>query len=367
MKIFIAAGVYFPEIGGPATYVKLLEEELPKRGFSVSVLPFNKVRNFPKILRHISYFVLCLGRVSNSDIVYAQDSVSVGLPAMLAAKLFRKRFYLRVGGDYAWEQGVQRFGVKELLDDFVSRKDYPLVVRIFKMAQSFVASRADKIIVPSEYLKKIVLSWGVPKERISVIYSIFDGTEVKESKETLREKLHIHGELIVSVGRLVPWKGFQSLIVSFQDVRKRFPDAKLMIIGSGPDMNGLVHFVSGSKLEDSVIFTGALPKEEMLSRVKAADLFVLNTGYEGFSHQLLEVFAQGTPVITTPSGGNGEMLEDGHTGVFVGYNDEKAITQAILRLLQNDIEAKQMALEAKEIPLRYSRENMLEGLMRILK
>ncbi|NOY35824.1 MAG: glycosyltransferase family 4 protein, partial [bacterium] len=108
MRILICTGIYPPDIGGPATYSKLLFDELSKRGVEVEVLSFGDVRRLPKIIRHLVYFLKTLKRARGADIVFAQDPVSVGLPAAIAAKILQKRFILKVVGDYAWEQYNQR-------------------------------------------------------------------------------------------------------------------------------------------------------------------------------------------------------------------------------------------------------------------
>src|SRR3989344_3451656 len=86
-KILIATGIYPPDIGGPATYSKLLADELSKHNFNVSVLSFGEVRKLPKVLRHIIYFFKVWRRGKKADIIFAQDPVSVGLPAVLAAEI----------------------------------------------------------------------------------------------------------------------------------------------------------------------------------------------------------------------------------------------------------------------------------------
>ena len=63
----------------------------------------------------------------NADIIFAQDPVSVGFPAACAAKILRKKFLLKIVGDYAWEQGMQRFGISDLIDEF-QRKKYGFAV-----------------------------------------------------------------------------------------------------------------------------------------------------------------------------------------------------------------------------------------------
>ena len=179
MKILIATGIYPPSVGGPATYSKMLHDELPLKGIEVEIFSFDEVRHLPKGISHIVYFAKAFSRARGCDIVYAQDPVSVGLPAFFASLFFHKRFFLKVVGDYAWEQGMQRFGVTDLLDEFSKRpsSNYSFPVRFLRGIESFVALRAEKIIVPSKYLKRIVSRWGPLEEKISVIYNAFEGID----------------------------------------------------------------------------------------------------------------------------------------------------------------------------------------------
>ena len=85
-RILIATGLFPPEIGGPATYSKLLQDMLPDFGFWVTVLPFREVRRLPKLIRHVWYFWRVVRAGFYADIIFAQDPVSVGLPAALAAR-----------------------------------------------------------------------------------------------------------------------------------------------------------------------------------------------------------------------------------------------------------------------------------------
>src|SRR3989344_5786101 len=320
MRLLIATGIFPPDIGGPATYSKLLLEELSKRNFSIQIITYGEPksgdpdnlkrisRHWPKGIRHFIYFwqVLRLGK--KADVIFAQDPVSAGLPAMLAAKILRKRFILKVVGDYAWEQGLQRFGARDLINDFQTKK-YGWQIEVLRKIQSWVAKNADLVIVPSKYLKKIVSGWGVKDDKIKVIYN---GVDLPELKFTAKEKL------IISAGRLVPWKGFEALLEAFSVLIKDFPDWKLAIIGAGPELNKLKVESGKLKVSDKVIFTGALPKSELNDYLSRASIFALNTGYEGFSHQIVEAMVAGLPVLTTGVGGNPEIIEDGKNGLLAG-------------------------------------------------
>ena len=116
MKVLIATSIFPPDIGGPATYSKILADELPKHGVDVDVLSYGFISHeAPKIFRYLFYFLKIFKRAFGADLIYAQDPV-FGLAPCVASLILRKPFVLKVVGDYAWEQGVNRFGVKELLN-----------------------------------------------------------------------------------------------------------------------------------------------------------------------------------------------------------------------------------------------------------
>ena len=433
MKVLIATGIYPPDVGGPATYSKALFEELPKyniggKKIEVQILSFGTVRHLPPIVRHIMYFLKVLRLGGSADIIFAQDPVSVGLPAMLVAKILKKKFLLKVVGDYAWEQGAQRFGVKEVLDEFLDRK-YGWRVEFLRKIEKSVANGADKIIVPSEYLKKVVMKWGIGPEKIKVIYNAFELFGSKEITpppplilmgET-REKLSLsqNDKIIVSAGRLVPWKGFDVLIEIMPEILKIIPDAKLIIIGDGPERGNLENIARGvvgpkaqvlqdlaqtngasraipqSRLQSnrgsatksgqanmrvlakfgaeaennapSIIFTGNLPREKVLEYLAATDIFVLNTSYEGLSHQILEAMAVGCPVVTTDAGGNPELITDSESGLLVKFNDKNGLKSKILEVLSNTALAQKLAQNASKKASEFSKERMLKETVNLLE
>jgi glycosyltransferase involved in cell wall biosynthesis len=368
MKILIATGIYPPAIGGPATYSKLLHDELPARGFDVSVCNFGDVLRFPKVFRHFMYFWRLVGAAKDVDVIYAQDPVSVGFPALLASQVRGKRFIVKIVGDYAWEQSTQRFGVTDRLDDFSKTSArYSFRVKFLKKIQKYVADGAERIVTPSKYLKGIISNWGVDPKKIVVIYNGFDFKGVSSPKSVLRHKLTLTGTIIVSAGRLVPWKGFSALIDAFAEVKKEIPDAILFIAGEGPLKGELEEKAVENKITESVTFLGKVSQASLFEYVKAADVFVLNTDYEGFSHQLLETMALGTPIITTPVGGNVEVIDDGHTGIFVGYNDKMKIVESVLRIVRNPVSSEAMVKNAKVKVKEFSDERMLESLAAFLK
>lgn len=368
MRILIATGLYPPDIGGPATYAKFLHDELPKHGFDTTVVSFGVVRHMSKLFRHAFYFFKVLRNGKGVDVIFAQDPVSVGLPSAVAAMLLRKKFMLKVVGDYAWEQGRQRFGVSDDLDTFAAnRGGYGIMVGMLRGVERWVAHRAQRIIVPSEYLKRIVTGWGVSEDKITVVYNAFRGVAQVGAKDELRKRLDLEGTVLVSAGRLVPWKGFDMLIEVFAELLKDIRDATLFVVGSGPDANVLKEKVRALGLEDRVVLTGALPQAELLEYIRASDIFVLNTGYEGLSHQLLEVMALGTPIVTTDIGGNPELIEHNKDGLLVDYNDSDALTAAIRELNTNSELRQKVSTNAQKKVRSFSVERMLAGTINTIR
>jgi glycosyltransferase involved in cell wall biosynthesis len=337
IKVLIATGLYSPEIGGPATYTKMLEEKLCAHGVNLTILPFGTVRHLPKVIRHAVFMWKAWKLSRNMDVIYALDPVSVGVPSWIVSLVARKPFLVRLGGDYAWEQGQQRFGLDATLDEYTkSPKTAPFLVRVLAFIQSFIVKRASLVIAPSEYLKGIIATWGVDPSKIRVIYSALFPLEVNVPKAVIREQLEYKGTVITTVGRLVPWKGFSELIDVVAQLKDEIPDISLVIIGDGPLDAELKNKVAQLQLEDRVRLVGRLGKDALGAAIKGSDLFVLNTSYEGLSHQLLEVMDLGVPIVTTNVGGNPELITDGISGVLVEVGDSEGLASAIKQVAANE-------------------------------
>jgi len=368
MNITIATGLYPPEIGGPATYTALLESALPAHGCVVTTVPFGTVRHYPKIIRHVVYAWKLWRASKKADIIYALDPVSVGVPALLVAKILNKKFLLRIPGDYAWEQGQLRFGVKDRLHDFIEKRfKYGFKVSALCYIESFVAQKAVRVVVPSSYMKSVVMKWGVNEGDISVIYSALYPLEVKEGKEVLRKKFEFAYPTLVSAGRLVPNKGFIQLLEVFVRIRLRYKDAQLIIVGEGPQYGALLKKAEELSIADAVRLVGQLSKEALGATIKAADVFVLNTAHEGLSHQLIEVMDIGIPIVTTNVGGNPELITDGVNGFLVEYNDVGALSEAVVRVLDHPESRERIVQSARAQSKQFSKEKVIEEIVTLFK
>jgi len=351
MKILIATGIYPPEEGGPATYSKLLNDELPKRDIEVDVLPFREVRHLPKVARHIVYTWKVFRRSRDVDIIFAQDPVSVGLPVCIVSFLMGKKFAIRVAGDYAWEQARQRFGVKDSIDDFQIKR-YGLKTELLRKIQKGVVGRADIVITPSRYFKHLVSGWTKDPSRVHTIYNGIDFSDITEHKEPCEEKL------IFSAGRLVPWKGFGAIIGLMKDM----PEWKLEIAGDGPDRTVLEAKIRKNGLENRVKLLGSLSREELLKRLAGSCIFVLNTSFESFSFQVVEAMHAGVPIITTNVGSLPELIESQKEGILVEPDNEEQILSAFKKINSDQDFRNMIVRNAREKSERFSIKSTLDNL-----
>ncbi|TSA45455.1 glycosyltransferase family 1 protein [bacterium] len=361
MKILICTGIFPPEQGGPATYSAGLGGELIKLGHEVRVITYSTptlsppyqggdeegviriARSAFKPWHYFKYFRAVKKNLSWADVVYAQDPVSAGYPTYLACKVRKKRYILKIVGDYSWEQAMGRRLTDKLLDDFQKLENYPRAIARMRQIQILVAKEARAIITPSAYLKRIVAGWGVKEGRIIVVYNGISKVAEIGREEARRELSMADGEFwILSVGRKVPWKGFELLEDVVREIQIDEPNIKLKILN----------------------FADRQTTDKFY---RAADLFVLNTGYEGFSHTILEVMTAGLPVITTKIGGNPEVVKDGENGILVEYNNREQLKAAILKLYHDPELRARFVRNSSQIVQNFTFKKMIDQAEGVLK
>lgn len=359
MHILIATGIFPPDIGGPATYSTLLKHELQKRNIRVDIATYGPAgisRKIPKGIRHFLYFIDCLKKSINGNIIFAQDPVSAGFPAYCAARLLGKKFAIRIAGDYAWEQARGRWSVADSIEEFQNKK-YGWRIELLRIIEKYIIGHADLVITPSHYFRKLVAQWSKNPLRIETIYN---GIELDESQKPITKSRE---KIICSAGRLVPWKGFHELI-SFM---KELPDWQLHIIGDGPEREALESTIKTCGLGERVILLGGLSREKMFDALLRSSIFVLNTTFESFSYQLVEAMHAGLPVVVTNIGNIGEIIIDQHNGILIKPNDRQQFIAAIRAIENNEQLRAKLIKNAKETTQKFSIQKTVTQLLEKLQ
>jgi len=146
---------------------------------------------------------------------------------------------------------------------------------------------------------------------------------------------------LLSVGRLVPMKGFDVLLAALAELRSRGVELSCTIIGEGPERGRLEKLCSALGVDTLVEFPGAMPQSEVVRHMGDSTLMVLpcvvapNGQSDGIPNVLMESMATGLPVISTRISGIPELVEDGVNGRLVPAGDVAALAAAIEALLRD--------------------------------
>ena len=336
-KLLVASGIFHPEPGGPATYLRAILPALQGLSWQVRVMTYGEPgpQNYPfpvtRIareaypVRRLKYGLAARRELAWADLVYAQ---TIDLPLWRPGPLPR---VIKIVGDQAWERCVRKRWIPpEMTVDEFQRYRGDLLVRWQKRSRTRQIADMDSVIVPSHYLKRMVTAWGIEASRVHVIYNALRLPPPPAlSREAIRARLGWPDQAtLITVARLQPWKGIDHLI----DVVADMPELRLVIVGDGPDRGRLSTLAQ--PLGARVHFTGQLQPEEVQRQIVAADGLALYSSYEGLSHTLLESLHLGTPVLASDIGGNAEVVRHGVNGILTPHVDVGALRSGIKQLLE---------------------------------
>jgi L-malate glycosyltransferase len=206
----------------------------------------------------------------------------------------------------------------------------------------FIIRNSAFITVNSSYMKQqlLAVSSGC-EQKIRVIPMGVDQVLVCAGQPVTVKHLEYTGPIILSVGRLIDWKGTKFLIESLPAVLKKFPGAQLHIAGAGPERESLGKLVCRLGLDYHVVFLGLVPSADLTACYLSADVFVLpsinKSGItEGLGVVLLEAMASGCPVIGSNVGGIPDIITDGENGFLVPEQDPDRLAHRIIRVLSDE-------------------------------
>ena len=214
----------------------------------------------------------------------------------------------------------------------------------------FARFRACEAMVPShQQVKGTARSYLLDRARVHVVPNGIDAEEFKpRPKDEVRKVLGLGSEpILLCVGRLERDKGYETAIEAL--ARLGDPDARLVVIGTGPERAALEAGARRAGVAERVEFLGPKPRNEVVEYLAAADLFLFPTERDEAAPLVpLEAMASALPVLTTTVGGGAELIESGESGLLLPPASAGAWAEAIGSLLGDDARRRRMGQAARE-------------------
>ncbi|MDD5152964.1 MAG: glycosyltransferase family 4 protein [Candidatus Pacebacteria bacterium] len=304
MKILFAAGIYPPEVGGPSNYAYELKQELEKLGNKVDVVMYRPFRKIPSGLRHFAYLIKLLLVGGKADVILGFDYLSVGLPAVLAGKILRKKVVLRIGGDFLWEEFVERTQKKILLSKFYEEKRvYTFKEKLIFIFTRFVFRNCSAIVFNSGWLRDIfVKAYRLDVKKTKIIENAYEFAKIVKLEKPTKK-------VFIWAGRQIFFKNISTLELAFENAKKKNPSLSLKIIKN------------------------ALHKE-LIKEIESCYAVIYPSLSEVNPNLVLEGISCGKPSIVTEETGINDFLEG--KVVFANPLDQDDITEKILSLANDE-------------------------------
>lgn len=323
-------------LGGQGVQARSLIEHLRQDGYHVDLVPINPpfprplqwLRKIPYLRTAINQLIYLpsLRKLRHVDIVHVFSAsywsfLLAPVPAMLAARMLGKHVVLNYHSGEA-DDHLAHWG----------RRVHPWL------------RLAHQIVVPSAYLQRVFARYGYPTQVVNNV--------VDTSSFQFRERLPLRPRLL-STRNLEAHYRVDVSVRALAMLRERFPDATLWIAGIGSEERRLRRMAE-RLAPNSVYFLGRVEPQAMPGLYEQADIFVNASEVDNQPLSVLEAFAAGAPVISTPTGDIASMVRDGETGRLIPPDDPQAMADAVANLLENPERARDLARRARREVERYA-------------
>lgn len=308
MKIVVATGIYPPDIGGPAQYARETERAWARAGHQVSVCNFSTVKFLPSGARHLAYFFFVFARAFRADFIFIPDTFSAAVPAVAVGKILRKKITIRTGGDFLWEQYVERTGDLVLLRNFYTTRLQKLNTKenIILRLVGWALRNASAVVFSTVWQRDIFEKPYRLDLKNCFIVENYYGEKIKTQIQHT-DKLEFVGVLpkvFVGGTRSLKWKNLARVRHAFAEAQKKDPSV-------------LLQWETGSR-------------GKFLLDIEASYAVIIASLGDISPNTILEAIQFGKPFILTRETGLYERLKD--IAVFVDPEDERDITEKTLWL-----------------------------------
>lgn len=298
MNILIATGIYPPATSGPAQYAAALEREWAAAGHTVRVVTYNLEHRLPSGLRHMLFFLRVLPVMARADFVVALDTFSVGVPAVAAARLLGRRIIIRTGGDFLYEQFVQRTGEKILLSKFyVEPRAFTIKEKIIFAVTRCALARVSALVFSTTWQRDMWLApYDLAAQKIFIVENRFD-EKISNAQAAAKN--------FIFATRDIAYKNIEKFKAAFAAAQKLRPEISLELHHN-------------------------TPHAELMKKIATCYAVVMPSLGEISPHVITDALRCNKPFLLTHESGYAEKLKD--VGVLVDPLSEQDMTEKILWL-----------------------------------
>lgn len=354
MRIGIFTDTYHPDINGVVTSIKMLEQEMKKRGHEVFIFSPTKheptenqnlfmLKSIPLLLakkynyRIATFYSRSIAKQIkdlNLDVIHTQSEFSLGH----FAKIISRKYNIPLVHTYhtMWEDYVHY-----VVPTKNGRNIYPK--RFCRKYSKRFVSKADAIISPSKKTEKYLKYRCKIKNKDIFIVPTGINLEpfrkenfTEEMKDNLKKEIGLSKEdkVILFVGRIAEEKSIDILIKGMPEILKKEPNAKFVIVGDGPSVEDLKNLAASLNISDKVIFTGRQPWEKIAIYYSIGDVFVNASTTETQGLTFVEAMAANLPVCAKYDTNLDNIIKNNETGMF--FLLDKDYPKTVLKILSNE-------------------------------
>jgi PEP-CTERM/exosortase A-associated glycosyltransferase len=267
------------------------------------------------------------------DLLHAHSPALNGLAALRAARAFGIPVIYEVRA--FWEDAAADHGTS---------REGGLRYRLTRALETHVLKRASAVTTICEGLRGDIVARGIPGQRVTVIPNAVDIERFPmggRPDPARQEQLGLAGRAVLGfIGSFYAYEGLALLLQAMPGILQAAPDTRLLLVGGGPEELRLKQLCAAAGLQDSVIFTGRVPHDEVQDYYNLVDIFV----YPRLSMRLtdlvtplkpLEAMAQGRLVLASDVGGHRELIRPGDTGQLFSAGSREDLQRAVLEMLNH--------------------------------
>lgn len=326
--------------GGAQRVVSMLSSKMAERGFDVEVLKYYKSENIYPISDNVKI----------TTVEEETNTTSKFKNMLWMRKYFKKNTDVVISFLATYNMLALCANIGNNIPIIVADRNDPRFIpknKLVRKLRNLLYILADEVVVQTTYNKKY-FSKAI-QEKCEVIMNPFSmkdkiGIALDSKKENY----------IVSVGRLEKQKNQLMLINAYNNGVDR--DYKLIIYGEGPYRKVLEDRINELKLNNYIILPGSV--DNILDKIKTANLFVISSDYEGMPNSLAEAMCIGLPVISTNVSGSSDLIENNKNGVLIKCNDENALISSIKKIIEDKKFSEEISNNACDISKKIDIDNI---------